>query len=998
MAEELIKRVCTGCGGELQKLQGNEYKCRYCGSILELREQISEESQILLTNALMNRKAMRFEEAQENYDAVLEKNPNHEEATFGAFLCEYGIVYEDDTDGETRIPTIHRLNECPVEQNAYYHKLTPHYRKIADQIESLRVAILEKTKKIEPYDVFICYKQNEGEHNPNEKDAPKILTREATWARDIYEVFTYELGLKVFYAEKSLEEKNTEYEPHIYTALRSAKLMILLAASTEHVNARWVKNEWKRYVKYIREGEEKTIRVLYDGLDMGMMPKELQKAQGIDHNKSSWMENLKKAAEEIFEKVPEIKRKELKKIEYTRREVARSQVEKRKLGTFEKTAVPATEAGQLLAAAKFMELRKFPVAISTLQMVLSANRSCSEAYYNLFLMENECAKDGEFIHSKKQVKSFANFEAALASGDKAQKERCLKLLQARIEQDPQGYLLDEYVALPGVTPAQIDKIAEAMYDAALKVKNEKLFDSAIKTVNDTDKYIHFNCEFGKAMFPKLGAGAAKYFDTVLAVDEGHQESLLYKYMIKANVRSEADFCQYCIGLNDYTELEKIYGYGYFVRLSDMLFTAATNEIRKVKATARLEKALALADFILQITPNSHNKLFIARMNNVKDALFEAEQYSYINKYIEQLLAIDPKNDYAYFERLMVKCKVNDYMGLALLGDNLVEESDFKNAMNTRLQNVAGDTFYLDVYEQFTYLIDVAKQNRVDLKGFVDEVGSQGLPTLESFVASNARTKIQSLVKNYHEKVLTRDRQRRQAEAARRTEERNRQLAAEQARIAREAREAEERTMKGKHSLAWILNIGQLLIYILLAVFLNKDAQAVLGGEKLIEDSWLLNEWIHNQAEGNAGAIFLILPIGLDILVNVLFFTQCRSDGNMDDFKGHIVFRVIVQIVTVVIHILMFTEGDVKEIVFTAGQIEDGAFLAFMDLEDFAFLGGLRVWIWLVAAGLLLAWVIYGTIFTACCGCNCVPWCESAGDSHGGGGDCSDVHCGPTDAD
>lgn len=971
MAEELIKRVCPCCGGgELQRVEGNTYKCRNCGSTLELQEHISEADNIALQQARLHRNAMRFEEAQENYDVVLQKNPDHAEANFGAFLCEYGIVYEQDTDGVTWIPTCHRLNECPVEQSAYYRKLTSTNRAIADQIEQLRLAILEKTKKIEPYDVFICYKATE------EKNGVKVPTKESTWARDIYETFTHELGFKVFFAEKSLETTNTEYEPHIYTALRSAKLMILLAANTEHVNAPWVKNEWKRYVKYIREGEEKTIRVLHDALDMYTMPKELQKTQAIDHNTSAWMANLKRAAEEIFEKVPEIKRKELEKIEYTRREVTRNQVEKRKLGTYEKTEVPATEAGQLLAAAKFMGLRKFPVAMSTLQVVLTANRSCSEAYYNLFLMENDCASTNEFINSKKRVNSFTNFEAALASGDKAQKEKCLKLLQSRIEQDPQGYLLDEYVALPGVTPAQIDKIAEAMYDAALKVKNESLFDSAIKTVNDTDKYIHFNCEFGKAMFPKLGAGAEKYFDAVLAVDEGHQESLLYKYMINANVKSEADFCQYCIGLNSYAELEKIYGYGYFVRLSDMLFTAATNEIRK-KNSLRLEKALALADFILQITPNSHNKLFIARMSNIKDALFEAEQYAYINKYIEQLLAINPKNDFVYFERLMVKCKVNDYMGLALLGDNLVEEADFKNAMNTRLQNVPGDTFYLDVYEQFTYLIDVAKQNRVDLKGFVEEEGSRGFPTLDSFVASNAKTKIQALVKNHREKVLARDRQRRQQEEARRTQERNRQLAEEQARIARETREAEERTMKGKQNLAWILNVGQLLLYIFLAFFLNEDAGKVLYGEFAIEDTSLLS-WIMEGRDGES--TFALLLLGVDILVNVLFFTQCRSNGNMDAFKGHIVFRVIVQIATVVIHILMFTEGDVRELIFSAEQIEYGVFEDFMNLEDFGFLCGLRIWIWFIAVGLLLAWAIYGTIFSACFGCDCVPWCDGDGDN------------------
>lgn len=991
MAEELVKRVCQCCGGALRKKEGNVYVCEMCKSEFELQERISEEDQIALQQARLHRNALRFEEAQENYDVVLQKNPNHAEANFGAFLCEYGIIYEQDYDGITWIPTCHRLSECPVEQSAYYRNLTESDKKKADQIEQLRLAILEKVKKIEPYDVFICYKATD------EKNGVKTPTKETRWAHDIYDTFTHELGLKVFFAEKSLETTNTEYEPHIYAALRSSKLMILLAANIDHVNAPWVKNEWKRYVKYIREGEEKTIRVLHDALDMYTMPKELQKTQGIDHNASTWMGNLKKAAEEIFEKTPEIKRKELETITYTRREVSKNNVEKRTLQKIEKTAVPASEGTKIKMAEDLMQMRKFPAATNTLQSVLAANRACSKAYYNLFLIEQGCINDQEFIASRKTVTDFTNFEAALASGNKDECAAYLKMLHARVQADPQPALFDEYIALPGVTQKQIDELALAVYDAAAKMKNPALFDCAIKAINDTDTYIHYNCEFGKIMFPKLGAAAEKYFDAVLAVDEGHQESLLYKLMSEAGVKSEAEFCQWCMDSNDYTELEKIYSYGYFARLSDMLFTAASNEVKKTKTSARLEKALNLADFILQITPNSRNKLFITRMENIKDSLFEAEHYEYINKYLEQLLAINPNNDYTYFERLMVKCKTNDYIGLALLGDGLLDETDFLNAMNTRAQNEPEEehNFYMRAFQQFSFLTECAKENGVDLKAFVEEVGSQGLPTLDSFVGHNSGTKIRNLVKNYADKVATRKRAAAAEEAARRQEQRNRELAAEQARAAAAARAAEARDLKGKHTLAWILNIAQIVIYLLIGVLLNNQAKAVIEGKGLESEAVAFLNLVY---EGRYEFLsdFTLLVLAVDILINLIFFTSVRRNGNMDDFKAHIWFRILIQIATLIFHVLMFSDlfmdGALREIAFMDTEYLGDLFFEGI-LTEFIGYGGFRIWIFFGGAVLALAWVIYGTIFSACCGCNCVPWCDNDGEPGCGGDKCSEMKCG-----
>ena len=290
---ELRRFECITCGGDLVEKNGR-YVCESCGNAYEAVEKISEAEVIALNQATALRKLWRFDDAWDRYDLILKDYPQSESASWGALLCEYGIIYETDYDGSRKI-NCHRLSEKPVYENAYYANLSAEHKTEAGKIEDLRLAILAKSKKIEPYDVFICYKQTE------EKFGRTFPTREATWARDIYEILTHKMGLRVFFAEKALMNENTEWEPHIYAALNSAKLMFVLASSEENVNAVWVKNEWKRFHRYIKEGKDKVIRVVYDNMEAYKLPKELQDTQAIDHN-GMWENAVKKAAEFLCDK------------------------------------------------------------------------------------------------------------------------------------------------------------------------------------------------------------------------------------------------------------------------------------------------------------------------------------------------------------------------------------------------------------------------------------------------------------------------------------------------------------------------------------------------------------------------------------------------------------------------------------------------------------------------------------------------------------------------
>ena len=66
-------------------------------------------------------------------------------------------------------------------------------------------------------------------------------------AYDIYEKLT-DKGLRVFFSRITLQDKlGCDYEPYIYSALRSARVMLAVTADAKNASAVWVKNEWKRF-------------------------------------------------------------------------------------------------------------------------------------------------------------------------------------------------------------------------------------------------------------------------------------------------------------------------------------------------------------------------------------------------------------------------------------------------------------------------------------------------------------------------------------------------------------------------------------------------------------------------------------------------------------------------------------------------------------------------------------------------------------------------------
>ena len=121
-------------------------------------------------------------------------------------------------------------------------------------------------------------------------------------AQDVYDALM-EKGYRVFFSRISLEDKlGTEYEPYIFAALHSAKIMLAFGTDYEYYNAVWVKNEWSRYLQLMTKDKSKHLIPCYKGIDAYDMPKEFAKLQAQDMGKVGAMQDLLRGVDKIMGK------------------------------------------------------------------------------------------------------------------------------------------------------------------------------------------------------------------------------------------------------------------------------------------------------------------------------------------------------------------------------------------------------------------------------------------------------------------------------------------------------------------------------------------------------------------------------------------------------------------------------------------------------------------------------------------------------------------------
>lgn len=297
---------CKMCGGTLN-IDNNEtlVTCDYCGSYQTIPFLNSDKKTRLFSRALDYRLSNDFDRAYNAYEAIVNEEPTEAEAYWGLVLSQYGVEYVEDPSNHKRIPTCHRTSLSSITSNANYKLAIENaslenkmiYEEEAKVIDRLQKEILSVSLKEEPYDVFICYKE---ENNG-------IRTVDSVLAQDIYDNLTKE-GIRTFFARISLENKiGRVYEPYIFNALNTAKVMILVSSSNANCEAVWVKNEWSRYLSFIKGDNSRILIPALKDMSAYELPDELQKLQVQDMNKIGAMQDLLHGVKKIVGKSQENK-------------------------------------------------------------------------------------------------------------------------------------------------------------------------------------------------------------------------------------------------------------------------------------------------------------------------------------------------------------------------------------------------------------------------------------------------------------------------------------------------------------------------------------------------------------------------------------------------------------------------------------------------------------------------------------------------------------------
>ena len=292
---------CKMCGGDIEISPDKTFgTCEYCGSTMTLPKVDDEQRAAAFNRGNHFRRSGEFDKALAVYERIVAEDDNDAEAHWCCALCRFGIEYVEDPATYEWLPTCHRASFDSFLEDVDYLAAVEHsdgitrrqYQKDAAKIAEVQRGILATSQNEQPFDVFLCYKET-GEDGQR--------TRDSLMVQEVYYELT-EQGYRVFFARITLEDKaGTEYEPYIFAALNSAKVMVVIGTKPEHFNAVWVKNEWSRFLSMMKKDRSKLLLPCYRDMDPYDLPEALSVLQSYDMSKIGFMQDLIRGVKKVID-------------------------------------------------------------------------------------------------------------------------------------------------------------------------------------------------------------------------------------------------------------------------------------------------------------------------------------------------------------------------------------------------------------------------------------------------------------------------------------------------------------------------------------------------------------------------------------------------------------------------------------------------------------------------------------------------------------------------
>ena len=529
-------KICSGCAAPMVR-EGNYFKCTYCPNVTPA-DVIDDINAVARANAWESLRKSDFERATELFEEIILKDKKDYESFWGLALAKASVVYVIDAEKDRKVPTLNNVSEDSFLQDKNVKtaiglapkEIAESYKMQAEYIDKVRLEWLEMASKEPPYDVFISFKDSDRENGIER-------TSDSVSAQDLYQMLTDE-GYRVFYSRVSLRGKVAEqYEPYIYNAIKTAKVMLVYGEKAEYFNAPWIKNEWVRFKKRVEKGEKhkNALVTVFKGVDPYAIPTALTGGkQGIDYSNPV---NVPILLNHIKMVVNAAKRtKQLDKVEIQggqmgkkKSEIATEHLQTKELGSGFVIETSISEKQQLGLVKTYIQEKYWDGAERVVSELIENNPNLGEAlWYNYLIHYNACSVD-DLVNDAKyfQKRDFDLIAYVLACAEENfAKELLPQLYELAYNVTERACLELLKIILPYNFADRKDCI-DTLFDKAIEEDWASLFNALIPTLDpaEVDKYIKLHLTMAKSSKVYTISCAQK----VLEVDEGNLEALDFLY-------------------------------------------------------------------------------------------------------------------------------------------------------------------------------------------------------------------------------------------------------------------------------------------------------------------------------------------------------------------------------------------------------------------------------------------------------------------------------------
>lgn len=265
--------ICRFCGAALQLSESRVCECSSCGRLQSVPLLDSTEKAELFSRAEQLRSEYRYDKAIRLFEEMIRLSPADADLYWGSALCRYGVGFFPDGGIALNRTQAHSF----LTDNDYRQALRFADEKQRSFMKQTAARIDEKRREIaelaasEKFEVYLCCRENS--HNG-------YASEEVKRASELYRRLTAE-NISVFFPRVTLDDKaGSEWEPYIFGALNSARVMLVVGTAPDSFEDIWVRNAWSRFISG-GLGARAVIPLLY-GASPSVLPPELSRFQSID--------------------------------------------------------------------------------------------------------------------------------------------------------------------------------------------------------------------------------------------------------------------------------------------------------------------------------------------------------------------------------------------------------------------------------------------------------------------------------------------------------------------------------------------------------------------------------------------------------------------------------------------------------------------------------------------------------------------------------------------